>query len=120
MHTVDAEMYCEFDDEVSHRLGRHHVWAASGTPESRKVHQNQRAKLLDRGDDSAEGIDALRPRAGQEDGDAVGSATPRETNLEAADLRGGDVADIRKAAIHERFSSCCSAGAVSRRVIRSR
>jgi len=36
--------------------------------------------------DSAKAIDALRPRAGQEDGDAVGSAAPRETNLEAADL----------------------------------
>ena len=36
--------------------------------------------------DSAKAIDALRPRAGQENRDAVGSAGSRETNLEAADL----------------------------------
>src|SRR6266850_6187538 len=60
VQTADAEMYCEFDDEVSHRLGRHHVRAASGAAEARKVHQDQWAKLLDRGQDSAKGIDALR------------------------------------------------------------
>src|SRR3989442_840232 len=100
-------MVCELDDEVPHRLGGHHVWAALGAAEARKVHQDQGAKLLDRGQDSTKTIDALRPRAGQEDGDAVGSAAPRETNLEAADLRGGDVADIREAAVHEGFSSWC-------------
>src|SRR6266566_1017372 len=67
-------MFCERDDEVPHRLGRHHVWAALGAAEARKVHQDQWAKLLDRGQDSAKAIDALRPRAGQEDGDTVGSA----------------------------------------------
>src|SRR5713226_3557912 len=96
-------MFCELDDEVSHRLGRHYVWAALGAAEARKVHQDQWAKLLDRGQDSAKTIDALRPRAGQEDRDAVGSAAPRETNLEAADLCGADLADIRKTATHERL-----------------
>src|SRR2546428_2529675 len=52
-------------------------------------------------------LDALRPRAGQEDGDAVGSAAPRETNLEAADLRGGDVADIRERSEERRVGKEC-------------
>jgi hypothetical protein len=83
-------------------VGRHHVGTAFGSAEARQVDHDHRAKRLDRRQDPAEGVDAFRPRAGQEDGDAVGAtaAAARKTNLQAVYLCCRDMADIRKAGAH--------------------
>ena len=81
MHAVDTKMLRELDDELSQGFGRHQGGTAFGPAEARQVDHDQRAKRLDRRQDPAEGVDAFRPRAGQEDGDALGATAARKTNL---------------------------------------
>jgi hypothetical protein len=100
VHAVDPKMLRELDDELSHRFGRHQVGTAFGSAEARQVDHDQRAKRLDCRQDPAEGVDAFRPRAGQEDGDAVGATATRKTNLQAVYLCCSDMADIRKTGAH--------------------
>jgi hypothetical protein len=63
---------------------RHHVRAALRSAEAWQVDRDHRPKRLDFRQNPTEGVDAFLPGAGQQDGDAVGSTTAREANLQAA------------------------------------
>jgi len=100
VHAAYPEMLRNLKDESAHALGRHHVRSAFGSSKSRQVEQEHRIERLDLRKDPAEGINALRPWAGEKDGNPIRLPAARIAYLQAVNPIDRHVSDVWKAIAH--------------------